>query len=289
MNIKLIIEYDGVCYHGWQSQKNAVTVQDELEKAIYEVTGEQIRVIGCSRTDAGVHALGQVANFHTDARIPGDRYAYALNRILPESMVIKHSEEVPDNFHSRFDAIGKKYRYILYNSRFNSALMRDRSYHVSGKLDINAMSEAAKGFLGMHDFSAFMAAGGNTVSSTRRIDSSDVFKDGDMVIFEVSGNGFLYNMVRIMAGTLLDVGRGRIPAESICEIIGSGDRKIAGLTVPPQGLYLVEIYYPGFVPPDTSSLNQKVAEKAALIPKSEVSRSAVMESAMPANAEPDRT
>lgn len=242
-NIKLTIEYDGTAYHGWQSQDNAVTVQDVVTDAVARLTGEDISVTGSSRTDTGVHALGQVCNFFTCSSIPADKFAFALNAILPEDIVIRRSEEVSADFHARFSTIGKKYRYLFYNSVFPSALMRNRAYHVFYPLDVCAMREAAEYFKGTHDFAAFSATGGSVKTTVRTITDCNISKDKDIVEFSVAGNGFLYNMVRIMAGTLVDVGIGRLDSKTVPEIIAGLDRKKAGRTAPPQGLYLEEIYY----------------------------------------------
>ncbi|WP_026073765.1 tRNA pseudouridine(38-40) synthase TruA [Acetivibrio cellulolyticus] len=242
-NVKLIIEYDGTNYHGWQSQSNAKTVQETVEKAIYGLTGEVININGSSRTDQGVHAYGQVANFFTKSNIPHDRFSYALNRMLPEDIIIRKSEEVSMDFHARYCAKGKKYRYLIYNSSFPSAIFRNRSYHVSHNLDMDSMKKAIPFFKGTHDFSAFKATGSSVKTSVRTIFDVNLSRAEDNIWFEVSGDGFLYNMVRIMVGTLVDVGMGRIKAEEIPGIIESCDRKRAGRTAPPQGLYLVEVYY----------------------------------------------
>lgn len=242
-NIKLIIEYDGTNYHGWQTQKNAKTVQDVIERAIEGLTGEKAALISSSRTDFGVHALGQVANFISNSTIPGDRFSYALNRILPEDIVIRESCEVGLDFHARFQAKGKKYRYIIYNHRFPSAMLRNRAYHVSYNLDIDGMKKAALCFLGTHDFSSFKASGSSVKTSVRTITSVSLEKNDDVLKFEICGNGFLYNMVRIIVGILVDVGMGKIKADDIPDIINSKDRKKAGHTAPAHGLYLVEVYY----------------------------------------------
>jgi tRNA pseudouridine38-40 synthase len=242
-NVKLTIEYDGTNYHGWQSQSNAKTVQETVERAIHGLTGEVININGSSRTDQGVHAYGQVANFFTESNIPHDRFSYALNRLLPEDIIIRKSEEVSMDFHARYCAKGKKYRYLIYNSSFPSAIFRNRSYHVSHNLDLDSMKKALPFFKGTHDFSAFKATGSSVKTSVRTIFDANLSKIDNNICFEVSGDGFLYNMVRIMVGTLVDVGMGRIRAEDIPDIIESRDRKRAGRTAPPQGLYLVEVYY----------------------------------------------
>ena len=242
-NVKLIIEYDGTNYHGWQSQSNAKTVQETVERAIHGLTGEVININGSSRTDQGVHAYGQVANFFTESNIPHDRFSHALNRLLPADIIIRKSEEVSMDFHARYCAKGKKYRYLIYNSSFPSAIFRNRSYHVSHNLDLDSMKKALPFFKGTHDFSAFKATGSSVKTSIRTIFDVNLSRVDDNIWFEVSGDGFLYNMVRIMVGTLVDVGMGRIKAEEIPDIIESCDRKRAGRTAPPQGLYLVEVYY----------------------------------------------
>lgn len=243
-NIRLTIEYDGTNYHGWQSQSNAVSVQETVEKAIeILVPAEKCKLIACSRTDFGVHAFAQVANFITGSDIPPERFAPALNRILPEDIAIKHSERVPDDFHSRYDATGKKYRYLICNSKYRSALLRHRACHVSHPLDIEKMRRAASYFVGRHDFSAFQATGGSIRDTRKIIYSCTIEADGDIIAIEVDGGGFLYNMVRIMAGTLIDVGKGKCAADVIPDIILSRNRHKAGKTAPAQGLYLVEIHY----------------------------------------------
>lgn len=243
-NIKLTIEYDGTGYHGWQIQKNAVTVQETIEKALSKLLGDQIGIIGCSRTDVGVHAYGQVAHFFTRLNIPGDKFSYAINNLLPEDIVISKSEEVSENFHSRYSSTGKKYRYLIYNAAHHSAIMRNKACHVRPELNLDDMQAAAQYFIGQHDFEAFQATGGQVRSTIREIYNMDVYKnENGLISIDVSGNGFLYNMVRIMAGTLIYVGMGKIPANQIPEIIESRDRTKAGKTAPAQGLYLMEIYY----------------------------------------------
>jgi len=243
-NIKLTIEYDGTNYHGWQIQKNGITVQETIEKAISKLLDNHVGIVGCSRTDVGVHAYGQIAHFLTNSSIPGDKFSYAINNLLPDDIVIKQSEEVSEDFHSRYCAKGKKYRYLIYNEAHASAIMRNRAYHVRPQLDFEKMKNAALYFNGKHDFAAFQATGGQVRSSVREIYSIDIFKKEDnLIAIEVSGNGFLYNMVRIIAGTLIYVGIGKIAADEIPKIIESLDRTRAGKTAPAEGLYLMEIYY----------------------------------------------
>lgn len=242
-NIKLTIEYDGTKYHGWQIQSNVTTVQGVVMRAIHGLTGEKINLIGCSRTDVGVHAFGQVANFTTESGIPPDRFSYALNRMLPEDIVIKNSEEVSGDFHSRYCAKGKTYKYLFYNSTFPSAILRNRAYHVSHELNVEAMKQSAHHFLGTHDFSAFRASGSDAKTSERTITELLLSENKDTVEMTITGDGFLYNMVRIIAGTLTEVGAGKLKPADIPGIIESRDRRSAGRTAPSHGLYLVCIHY----------------------------------------------
>jgi len=242
-NIKITIEYDGTGYHGWQSQENAIAVQSVVENALSELTSEKISITGASRTDTGVHAYGQVANFLTCSSIPPEKYSLAANHHLPADVSIVHSEEVPEGFHSRFSAKGKRYKYIFYNSRTPSALLRNRAFHVPVRLDTEAMMEASVFFLGTHDFKAFQATGGNVKTTIRTISGIELIENDKVIELNIEGDGFLYNMVRIIAGTLVDVGMGRIPAKDVANIIKIGDRTKAGRTAPPQGLYLVEVFY----------------------------------------------
>jgi tRNA pseudouridine38-40 synthase len=242
-NIKIVIEYDGHSYHGWQSQINALSVQDVIERALYKLTGEETALTGASRTDTGVHALGQVANFFTRSAIPAEKFAFALNTMLPVDITIRDSEEVPPDFHSRFSATGKRYIYKIYNHPFPSALLRHRAYHVYLPLNLEHMQKGAACLVGTHDFSAFMATGSRVKTTVRTIRKLSVAKNGDMITLDVEGDGFLYNMVRIIAGTLVEIGMGRIRAEDVPDIISGKDRRKAGRTAPPHGLYLAEVFY----------------------------------------------
>ena len=242
-NVKLTIEYDGTMYHGWQVQKNAITVQQKVTEAIYHLTKEHVNLIGSSRTDEGVHAYGQVANFITNSTIPQERFAHALNTFLPPDIVVVKSEGVPLKFHARYDTKGKKYRYIIYNRRIKSALWKDRAYHVRNEINVDIMKEAAKFLVGTYDFSSFRASGSSTKTSIRTIHEISVEKSGDLITIDVSGNGFLYNMVRIIAGTLVEMGIRNVHPSKMADIINAKDRKKAGKTAPPQGLYLMEVYY----------------------------------------------
>lgn len=239
----LKLEYDGTEYHGWQRQNNAVTIQELLEKTLSKITKAGVSVTGCSRTDAGVHALGYVCNFNTKSNIPAERMPYALNSLLPKDITVLECREASHEFHARFCTKGKKYRYRIINRTFPSVFERNYVYHWPYSLDMRLMEESVGFFVGEHDFSAFMASGSAAKDTVRTIYDFTIEKKNDEIIMEVSGNGFLYNMVRIIAGTILYVGNGRIKAASIPKIIKDGDRKEAGITAPPQGLYLVEVYY----------------------------------------------
>lgn len=242
-NIKLTIEYDGKCYNGWQKQPNKLNIQGEIERAIYNITKEEVDLIGSGRTDAGVHALGQVANFKTNSEISIEKLPLAINSQLKNSIVIKEAEEVNERFHSRYNAKRKTYRYIINNSKCGTAIYRNLEYSYPFKLDAEKMKQASKYFEGEHDFKAFKSSGTSSKNSVRTIYKAIVKQEGEKIIIELTGNGFLYNMVRIISGTLLDVGLGKIQPEEIPEMIESKDRQRAGKTLPAHGLYLVEVKY----------------------------------------------
>lgn len=242
-NIKLVIEYDGTAYNGWQSQKNGMGIEDVIKKAVYVLTDEDVKLIGSGRTDAGVHACGQVANFFTVSSIPGDKFAFALNSKLPYDIVIRESCEVSADFHARYSAVRKTYRYVLYNSVMPSALLYNRTCHVSGFLDLEKMKDAAGYLVGTHDFDAFRAKGSFTSSTIRTIYDINIGTEGMLINIDVTGNGFLYNMVRIIAGTLVYVGTGKIDPVMIKDIIQKRNRVLAGKTLIPGGLYLMKVDY----------------------------------------------
>ena len=243
-NIKLVIEYDGKEFNGWQKQPNKLNIQGEIERAIKQITGEEVDLTASGRTDAGVHALGQVANFKTNSNIPIEKIPIALNSNLKKSIVIKSAEEVEERFHSRLNCKRKTYRYIINNSKYGTAIYRNLETHIPMKLDIQKMQEAVKYFEGEHDFKAFKASGTSSKSSVRTIYKAEVIDAGNERIYiELTGNGFLYNMVRIISGTLVEVGLGKIKPNEIKMIIESKKRENAGKTLPPQGLYLVNVEY----------------------------------------------
>ncbi len=243
-NIKLVIEYDGKEFNGWQKQPNKLNIQGEIEKAIERITGEKVDLNASGRTDAGVHAIGQVANFKTNSNIPIEKIPIALNSNLKKSIVIKSAEEVEERFHSRLSCKKKTYRYIINNSKYGTAIYRNLETHIPMKLDIEKMKEAVKYFEGEHDFKAFKASGTSSKSSVRTIYKAEVIDAGNEKIYiELTGNGFLYNMVRIISGTLVEVGLGKIEPKEVKNIIQSKKRENAGKTLPPQGLYLVKVEY----------------------------------------------
>ena len=248
-NILLTIEYDGTEFHGWQRQPGLRTVQGTLEAVLSRVCACDISIDGTSRTDAGVHALGQRASFCGDFGIPAERIPIAVNHILlgdhRGDVRIRKAERMPEGFHARFDSRGKKYRYQIWNQGEMPVFSRNYYYHVEQPLDAEAMQEAAYGIVGTHDFCCFQAAGGFPRETTvRTVHDCTVTRDEQgNVILEISGDGFLYNMVRIITGTLVEVGLGKRDPADIPQIIASGERARAGHTAPPQGLYLVEVYY----------------------------------------------
>lgn len=242
--VKLIVAYDGTNYCGWQVQPNGITVQEVLNKALSELLGEEIKTMGASRTDAGVHALGNVAVFDTEARMPADKISFALNTRLPEDIRIQSSEEVPGAFHPRFTKTVKTYEYRILNRTFGDPNRRLNSLHWYGALDVEEMRRAASYLVGEHDFKSFATASPEVESTMRTIYETKLWKEEDMIHFRVTGNGFLYNMVRIIVGTLMEVGKGSYPAEHVIEILEAKNRETAGPTARALGLTLVGIWYP---------------------------------------------
>jgi tRNA pseudouridine38-40 synthase len=242
-NIKLILEYDGTNYTGWQKQPKGSTVQGIIEEAIYSLTKENVNVIGCSRTDSKVHAKRYVCNFKTNSSIPEAKFREALNHYLPEDISVIESCQVEDEFHARYDSKGKMYCYTIVNTETRMPLCRNFAYHYKGELHIDKMKKAADFFIGTHDFEAFRNIGSSVKTTTRTISKLSVNKEDDFIKIYIAADGFLYNMVRIIVGTLVDVGCGKIRVEDIPKIILSKDRKNAGKTCPPQGLCLIEVYY----------------------------------------------
>lgn len=241
--IKLTIAYDGTNYCGWQIQPNGITIEEILNKAISKMTGEEILVIGASRTDSGVHAMGNVAVFDTETTIPAEKIAVALNQRLPDDIVITKSEEVPLNFHPRYCNCSKTYEYHIINTRIPIPTKRLTNYFVSYVLDIDKMRQAASYLVGEHDFVSFCNVRTDVENTVRTITDLDILTNGNEITIRITGNGFLYNMVRIIVGTLIRVGRGFYEPEKVKEILEAKDRRAAGVTAPAHGLILVEIKY----------------------------------------------
>lgn len=238
--VKLVVAYDGTAYHGWQLQPGAPTIEGELNKALSELLREEIQVIGASRTDSGVHALCNVAVFDTDARIPAEKISYALNQRLPEDIRIQESAEVPADFHPRRCSSKKTYEYRILNTPFPLPTRRLYAHYTYVPLDVDRMRKAAEYLVGEHDFKSFCSVNSSAETTIRTIYELTVEKQQDEIVIRVSGNGFLYNMVRIIAGTLMEAGRGNIEPEQIIAILKARDRQAAGPTAPACGLMLVK-------------------------------------------------
>ena len=241
--VKLTVAYDGTNYCGWQVQPNGITIQEVLNQCLSEFTGEKIETIGASRTDAGVHALGNVAVFDTEMRMPGDKFSFALNQRLPEDIRIQKSEEVDVNFHPRYIKSQKTYEYRILNRRFPIPTERFYSHFTYIPLDIEKMREAAEYLVGEHDFKSFCGTGAQVKTTVRTVKEIQIEKNEDRITIRITGEGFLYNMVRIIAGTLMDIGGGLYPPEKMQEILEAKDRKKAGPTAPARGLTLIGIQY----------------------------------------------
>ena len=246
MKYLLTVAYDGSNYHGYQVQNGQTTIQEKLQDAIEALLGKRYPIVGCSRTDSGVHARDFKATFSTDAdapKIPVEKLPIALNLHLPDDIAIKNAEEASESFHVRYDVKTKEYEYLILNSRIRSPFLCGRTYFYSTPLDVESMNEAAQFFVGTHDFSAFISSGSDVEDRVRTIYSCIVERNGELVTVRISGNGFLYNMVRIIVGTLIEVSSGKLSPSEIPEIILSGDRSMAGYTVPACGLYLNRVEY----------------------------------------------
>ncbi|MCT4594525.1 MAG: tRNA pseudouridine(38-40) synthase TruA [Anaeromicrobium sp.] len=242
-NVKLTVEYDGTLFYGWQRQKNDRSVQEEIEKGLSKIMKKNVKINGSGRTDARVHGLRQIANFREEFTIPIERIPVALNSILPDDIAIINAELAEENFHARYDAVGKKYIYKIYNDPYRSPLWRNYAYYVGDELDLDKMIKASKAFIGTHDFIGFMSSGSSVVDTVRTIYDLRIHREGPLITIEIKGNGFLYNMVRIIVGTLVEVGKGKKSVDEMGKIIESRSRKRAGHTAPAQGLYLSHVYY----------------------------------------------
>lgn len=243
MHVKLVVAYDGTGYSGWQVQPNAVTISQKLNEALTSLLGEEIRVTGASRTDAGVHSLGNVCTFDTDTRMPAEKISYALNQRLPEDIVVQDSCEVPESFHPRFSKSRKTYEYRILNRRFAMPTRRLDTYFYYYPLNVVKMKEAAQLLEGEHDFKSFCSIHSQSETTVRTIYSCTVEKSDDIITIRVTGNGFLYNMVRIIAGTLIRVGAGGLEPVQIKDILAAADRSAAGPTAPAHGLTMIGIQY----------------------------------------------
>jgi tRNA pseudouridine38-40 synthase len=243
-NIKLTVEYDGTNYAGWQCQKSKIkTVQETIEKAIQRILQDKIKIIGSGRTDAGVHAQAQIANFKTDSSIPLEKLQKALNAVLPDDIAITKVEEVGLDFHSRFSAKSKVYRYTILNRASRPALLKDRVYFLPHPLNLKLMQKEAKALLGRHNFQSFQAQDKKEKDSIRTIKNLKISRNRDFIYIDIEADGFLYNMVRNIVGALIEIGRGRFPEGSLRKILESRNRKLAGPTVPARGLSLIKVNY----------------------------------------------
>ena len=244
-NYRLRLRFDGAAFHGWQIQPRDDTVQQRIFDAATVIFGAHSPIYGCSRTDAGVHALEYYCNFRAEKTLPCDVVVRAMNANLPDTIAVLDCDLADETFHAQFDCAGKTYLYRYYDSRIRDPFLVDRAWHVKTKLDEMKMDRAAAGFIGTHDFAGFCASGASVKTTVRTVSDARVFREGDCVFLRISADGFLYNMVRIIAGTLADVSRGKLDAEAIPEIIASRDRERAGMTAPAQGLSLERVYYEG--------------------------------------------
>ena len=244
MRIALGIEYDGTAYNGWQRQRTGDGVQAHVEQALSRVADEPIEVICAGRTDTGVHATGQVVHFDTNSERSERGWLLGANTNMPDDIAVTWAQPVPDDFHARFSALSRSYRYVILNCLVRSALNRHRAWWVYQPLDSGRMHTAAQAIVGKHDFSAFRAAGCQASTPTREITSIAVFREGDKIFIDVTANAFLQHMVRNITGTLVAIGTGDEPIESMTEILASRDRKLGGVAAPPHGLTLVNVQYP---------------------------------------------
>lgn len=257
-NLLLTLSFDGSAYHGWQIQPNAVTVQQVFQDALIRVLGERPNLKGCSRTDSGVHAHEFCISLNTDRPIPCARLTAALNHFLPPDLAVLSCMEVPLDFHARYSCTGKEYVYKIWNAPIRNPFLRSRALHCYDPLDVQKMDQAARCFLGKHDFTSFCTLDGRKAGDLcRTVTRSEVLRDGDFVTYVVAADGFLYNMVRILTGTLLSIARGALLPETLPAILEARDRAAAGPTAPPQGLYLNRVFYP-FAPYGMHAVDKNV-------------------------------
>lgn len=242
-NLLLRLMYDGAAYHGWQVQPNGITVQEVLQDAVEKIFGTRENVTGCSRTDSGVHANDFCCNIRTENPIECYRLVGALNAVLPDDICVKSAQEVPLEFHARYDCVSKQYVYKVWNANYKNPFLQGRAWHYKNKLDENFLNEQAQAYVGKHDFKAFCSAGSSVDDTVRTVKAFRVERNGEEVLFFVEADGFLYNMVRIMVGSLIEISENKIEKDKLSDIIESGDRALAGRTAPPQGLYLNKVNY----------------------------------------------
>ena len=242
-NIAITLKYLGTAYHGWQVQKTQITVGETVEKTVAMVVGHPVHVTGCGRTDAGVHARVYVANFRTTSRIPCERLPYALNTHLPLDIVVTHAMDVHESFNAIGSCVRKEYTYLIYNSAIKDPFYVNRAWFYPKHLDETVMQRAGDQFVGTHDFAAVRSVGTEVKSTVRTVYYYEVAREGDLLSLRVCANGFLYNMARAMAGTVVYAAEGKFPPDSVAEILENGDRKAAGPTVPPGGLYMTQLWY----------------------------------------------
>lgn len=243
MTYKMTLAYDGTNYHGWQRQKNGITIQEVIEDRLSEIFGRETVITGCSRTDAGVHAKTYVCSFSGETTIPADKMPFVLNTVLPPDIRIYKCEAVREDFNARFETVSKAYDYVIVNRSFADPLLRNFAWHYPVKLDIDKMKKAASIIQGKHDFASFCAAGSSAKTTVRNLMELTVRADGDIITVRAKADGFLYNMVRIIVGTLVYVGNGKLSENDIKSLIEKKDRRLMGITAPPQGLSLVEVNY----------------------------------------------
>jgi len=246
-NIALRLMYDGTRYHGWQVQKKDITVAETLETALSKICEHPVKVVGCGRTDAGVHALRYCANFRTDCTIPTDRIPLAANALLPFDIAVTHAVDAPEDFNSILSCRQKEYIYKLYNCRIRDPFLNDRTCFYPSVLDVERMKKAAKFFEGTHDFRAVRSVGTETATTVRTVYWCEVEKQDDMISMRICADGFLYNMVRAIMGTVVYAGLGKLEPKNIPSLLLDGDRRLAGPTMPPQGLYMSRVWYDGAV------------------------------------------
>ncbi len=259
--IRMIVEYEGTSYVGWQTQPNGLAVQELLEKEICKLSGEKSALHGSGRTDSGVHARAQVAHFETESRIPPDKWAFALNAGLPSDVRVLYSEEAPADFHARFSAKRKHYRYTVQTGPHADVFSRRTALHIHHALDMTLMQSAAASVIGTHDFAAFKAAGTEMKTTVRTVFLSAWTREGNFLHYDICGDGFMYNMVRILAGTMLEIGGGLRAPETVEDALLSAKREDAGATAPAHGLTLWRVEYPDF---DTQTILEKLYHRGEL-------------------------